>query len=114
MSTSLFFHLFLQIFIHMRCPSFSFGRILTIPFLVSFILFTQAFTLGSEVVDGESGTLQALSPRKRGAAGIRGLGAPGTAPSKQLVQRYCSLTAASNGGPTKAISPVQNSFTFFR
>ena len=34
--------------------------------------------------DGEHGTIKALSPRKRGAAGIRGLGAPGTAPSKQL------------------------------
>jgi len=60
---------------------------------------TKAFTLGSEMFDGEHGTIKALSPRKRGAAGIRGLGAPGTAPSKQLVQRYCSLTTAAPGSP---------------
>lgn len=52
---------------------------------------TKAFTLGSEIVDNESGTVQSISPRRRGAAGIRGLGAPGTAPSKQLVQQFCSL-----------------------
>jgi len=56
---------------------------------------TKAFTLGTEILDGESGTFQPLEPRKRGAAGIRGLGAPGTTPSKQLIQRYCSLTASS-------------------
>ena len=37
---------------------------------------------------------QAISPRRRGAAGIRGLGAPGTAPSKQLVHQFCSLTGS--------------------
>jgi len=74
---------------------------------------TKAFTLGSEVIDGENGLVQALSPRKRGAAGIRGLGAPGTAPSKQLVQRYCSLTSG-NQIQVKQTTPFQNNFTYFR
>ena len=73
---------------------------------------TKAFTLGSEMVDGENGLVQALSPRKRGAAGIRGLGAPGTAPSKQLVQRYCSLTSGTPV-PVKQ-TPFQSTFTYFR
>ena len=47
---------------------------------------TKVFTsgMGSDTV----------SPRRRGAAGIRGLGAPGTAPPKQLVQRFAGLGRA--------------------
>lgn len=86
---------------------------------------TKAFTMGSEILDGESGTVQALEPRKRGAAGIRGLGAPGTAPSKQLVQRYCSLTAAAaaaggvgSGGANSAVVPnlaaMPTNYAYFR
>jgi len=74
---------------------------------------TKAFTMGSEIMDGESGTVQALEPRKRGAAGIRGLGAPGTAPSKQLVQRYCSLTAGVNNAVPN-ITAVPTNYAYFR
>ena len=50
---------------------------------------------------------QAISPRRRGAAGIRGLGAPGTAPSKQLVQQFCSLGGfGGNGFVGGFVSPL--------
>ncbi len=47
---------------------------------------------------------QAISPRRRGAAGIRGLGAPGTAPSKQLVHQFCSLTGSPGLTPAPSNS----------
>ena len=51
-----------------------------------------------------------MSPRRRGAAGIRGLGAPGTAPSKQLVQQLCSLGLAGTAvGGNPSLSPGSNS-----
>ena len=78
---------------------------------------TKAFTLGTEILDGgegRGGAVQALSPRKRGAAGIRGLGAPGTAPSKQLVQRYCSLTAAAAAAAPTSIVPSATEGKFVR
>ena len=49
---------------------------------------TKVFTVGA--ISQDQG-----GPRRRGAAGIRGLGAPGTTPPKQLVQRYASMTPGS-------------------
>ena len=59
---------------------------------------TKVFTSGmsSDLVTREGAMVRGISPRRRGAAGIRGLGAPGTAPPKQLVQRYAAMTAASS------------------
>jgi len=58
---------------------------------------TKAFTSGltSDLVTRDGSVMRGISPRRRGAAGIRGLGAPGTAPPKQLVQRYAAMTAAN-------------------
>ena len=49
---------------------------------------TKVFTTGVPSVQDNQGN---YGPRRRGAAGIRGLGAPGTAPPKQLVQRYANM-----------------------
>ena len=49
---------------------------------------TKVFTTGVPSVQDNQGN---FGPRRRGAAGIRGLGAPGTAPPKQLVQRYANM-----------------------
>jgi len=59
---------------------------------------TKVFTSGmsSDLLTREGAMVRGISPRRRGAAGIRGLGAPGTAPPKQLVQRYAAMTAASS------------------
>ena len=54
---------------------------------------TKVFTSGVSLAPDTS-----LSPRRRGAAGIRGLGAPGTAPPKQLVQRYAGMTTGNLTG----------------
>jgi len=51
--------------------------------------------IGSSTCPSLLPPLPPLSPRRRGAAGIRGLGAPGTAPSKQLVQRFFNSAAAA-------------------
>ena len=60
---------------------------------------TKVFTTGVSLSPDSS-----LGPRRRGAAGIRGLGAPGTAPPKQLVQRYAGMT--SSGLPLPQLAPV--------
>ena len=60
---------------------------------------TKVFTTGVSLSPDNS-----LGPRRRGAAGIRGLGAPGTAPPKQLVQRYAGMT--TNGLALPQLAPV--------
>jgi len=69
---------------------------------------TKAFTSGisSDIITRDGAMVRGISPRRRGAAGIRGLGAPGTAPPKQLVQRYAAMTAATNvaGGARTGMS----------
>ena len=46
--------------------------------------------------------------RRRGAAGIRGLGAPGTTPPKQLVARYASPSNSAAAPPSAVLqSPLQ-------
>merc|ERR1719481_2391581 len=72
---------------------------------------TKAFSSGLTGSDfvrtKDGGYVRGISPRRRGAAGIRGLGAPGTAPPKQLIQRYAALTAehgaaGAGGVPVRA------------
>ena len=60
---------------------------------------TKVFTTGVPSVQDTQGN---FGPRRRGAAGIRGLGAPGTAPPKQLVQRYTSM---GTPGPLPGLTP---------
>ena len=70
---------------------------------------TKVFTTGVTITQDTSGT---FGPRRRGAAGIRGLGAPGTAPPKQLVQRYAGFSpgtgnVVASGPLTLASTPRQ-------
>jgi len=77
---------------------------------------TKAFTSGLSSMERESGPMaRAISPRRRGAAGIRGLGAPGTAPPRQLVQKYAAMAASSsvNNGINKNMS-LPHSVTTYR
>ena len=71
---------------------------------------TKVFTSGVSLAPDTS-----LSPRRRGAAGIRGLGAPGTAPPKQLVQRYAGITTGGLTGGLPAglphMAPVSRPLT---
>jgi len=68
---------------------------------------TKAFTSGmsADMVARDGSVMRGISPRRRGAAGIRGLGAPGTAPPKQLVQRFAAMTAANSGHPPRIALP---------
>jgi len=78
---------------------------------------TKAFTSGlpSDMMTRDGAMLRGISPRRRGAAGIRGLGAPGTAPPKQLVQRYAAMTAASAVQPMgRAGLPLPHTVTTYR
>jgi len=78
---------------------------------------TKAFTSGMspDMVSREGAMLRGISPRRRGAAGIRGLGAPGTAPPKQLVQRYAAMTAASSvHGGARGGFPLPHTVTTYR
>ena len=63
---------------------------------------TKVFTTGVSITPDTSAT---FGPRRRGAAGIRGLGAPGTAPPKQLVQRYSAAITVPGAAPA-IMSPV--------
>ena len=71
---------------------------------------TKVFTSGVSLAPDTS-----LSPRRRGAAGIRGLGAPGTVPPKQLVQRYAGITTCGLTGGLPAglphMAPVSRPLT---
>ena len=61
---------------------------------------TKVFTnAGSSMMSGQD------MVRRRGAAGIRGLGAPGTTPPKQLVARYASVSPPSAGPPSAVLQP---------
>jgi len=78
---------------------------------------TKAFTSGlsNDVMTRDGALVRGISPRRRGAAGIRGLGAPGTAPPKQLVQRYAAMTAASSVQPiSRSGLPIPHTVTTYR
>ena len=61
---------------------------------------TKVFTnAGSNMMSGQD------MVRRRGAAGIRGLGAPGTTPPKQLVARYASVSPTSAGPASAVLQP---------
>lgn len=80
---------------------------------------TKAFTSGMSGMDIEIGQgsqfPRDMFPRRRGAAGIRGLGAPGTAPPRQLVQKYAAMAASSsvNNGVNKNMN-LPHSVTTYR
>jgi len=78
---------------------------------------TKAFTSGinSDLLTRDGTMVRGISPRRRGAAGIRGLGAPGTAPPKQLVQRYAAMTAASSvSHVSRSGMPLPHTMTTYR
>ena len=68
---------------------------------------TKVFTAaGSGLMTGQD------MVRRRGAAGIRGLGAPGTTPPKQLVARYASVSPSSGGAVPPTLSPLPRHMTY--
>jgi len=78
---------------------------------------TKAFTSGisSDLLTRDGAMVRGISPRRRGAAGIRGLGAPGTAPPKQLVQRYAAMTAShSVNHGSRGGMPLPHTVTTYR
>jgi len=70
---------------------------------------TKVFTAS---IPADSATVATFGARRRGAAGIRGLGAPGTAPPKQLVQRMANMGGAGGVPSAGQLPPIPRHLAF--